>query len=472
MSIRKIVTSTLYYGIVPKLSMFVSILILPLTTPFLSTYDYGIWGVVSSYSGLLFCIAPLGLNLHLANSFYEIPRKWPLVWGRIFYLTLMSGILFGIVNMLILFFTVPIESRSGLFLLCVIGSMQIFLLSSPMLAKHLYPLVEQPKPLVFTNLFGSLCGILISFVFIYYLKLGYWGLVANTAVNSLIVFLLFSYQLNRQFGIVVIFEKNFRRVKSWLKSALPLVPHTLGFVLLTSSARMVMGQYHLDYDDIGLYSHGCTMGDYVVIIPTALVTAISPQLQVSFRGSDLDRYRTLFYLCQCVALLSSFLICIWMDDIYSLLIRNDELRQSASIAKYMCFAQVLLPLYWFMSTSCFIERNTKQLLWLVFVPGILNLVLCELLIPFCGYRVAIYTTIISYWSQLAIPLFVPYFRNKTSEWLGSKNKLLVLTLVVVLFLFGSNFLAFLPWSSKLVVSLVSIVFFMLFFHRYKMSDTL
>ena len=117
MSIRKIVTSTLYYGIVPKLSMFVSILILPLTTPFLSTYDYGIWGVVSSYSGLLFCIAPLGLNLHLANSFYEIPRKWPLVWGRIFYLTLMSGILFGIVNMLILFFTVPIESRSGLFLL-------------------------------------------------------------------------------------------------------------------------------------------------------------------------------------------------------------------------------------------------------------------------------------------------------------------------------------------------------------------
>ena len=138
----------------------------------------------------------------------------------------------------------------------------------------------------------------------------------------------------------------------------------------------------------------------------------------------------------------------------------------------MCFAQVLLPLYWFMSTSCFIERNTKQLLWLVFVPGILNLVLCELLIPFCGYRVAIYTTIISYWSQLAIPLFVPYFRNKTSEWLGSKNKLLVLTLVVVLFLFGSNFLAFLPWSSKLVVSLVSIVFFMLFFHRYKMSDTL
>lgn len=472
MSTRKIISSTLYYGIVPKLSMLVSILILPLTTPILSTYDYGIWGVVSSYSGLLFCIAPLGLNLHLANSYYEMPKKWPLMWGRIFYLSLMSGLFFGIVNILILFFTVPIESRSALFLLCVIGSMQIFLLSSPMLAKHLYPLVEQPKPLVFTNLFGSLCGIITSFVLIYYLNLGYWGLVANTAVNSFIVFLMFSFQLKRQFGIVVTIEKNIRRVKSLLRSALPLVPHTLGFVLLTSSARMVMGQYHLDYDDIGLYSHGCTMGDYVVIIPTALVTAISPQLQVSFRGKDMRRYRMLFYLCQSVALLSSFLICIWMDEIYSLLIRNEELRQSASIAKYLCFAQVLLPLYWFMSTSCFIERNTKQLLWLVFVPGILNLTLCEFLIPICGYRVAIFTTIISYWSQLAIPLFVPYFRNNTYEWLGSNIKLLLLALVVFLFLYGSNILALIPLTLKLVVSLASITLFVVVFQRYKISNAL
>ena len=52
MSTRKIVTNTIYYGVVPKLTMLLSIIILPLTTPFLTTYDYGINGVMASYTSL------------------------------------------------------------------------------------------------------------------------------------------------------------------------------------------------------------------------------------------------------------------------------------------------------------------------------------------------------------------------------------------------------------------------------------
>jgi len=58
MSTRKIVANTLYYGVVPKLTMLLSVAILPLTTPFLTTFDYGIYGVVTSYSGLFMAIAP------------------------------------------------------------------------------------------------------------------------------------------------------------------------------------------------------------------------------------------------------------------------------------------------------------------------------------------------------------------------------------------------------------------------------
>ena len=71
MSTRKIVTNTIYYGVVPKLTMLLSIVMLPLTTPFLTTYDYGIYGVLTSYTSLFVSIAPLGLNVHLTNSFAE-----------------------------------------------------------------------------------------------------------------------------------------------------------------------------------------------------------------------------------------------------------------------------------------------------------------------------------------------------------------------------------------------------------------
>ena len=101
MSTRKIVTNTFYYGVVPKLTMLVSIVMLPLTTPFLSTFDYGVYGVLTSYTSLFVSIAPLGLNVHLTNSYFEMPRHYNLVWGRVLLMMLLSSLCFGLVNMLI-----------------------------------------------------------------------------------------------------------------------------------------------------------------------------------------------------------------------------------------------------------------------------------------------------------------------------------------------------------------------------------
>lgn len=56
------------FGVMPKLASLVNLLLLPLITPFLTPFDYGIWGVITSYSGLFITIAPLGLNLFLSNN--------------------------------------------------------------------------------------------------------------------------------------------------------------------------------------------------------------------------------------------------------------------------------------------------------------------------------------------------------------------------------------------------------------------
>ena len=109
MSTRKIVTNTIYYGVVPKLTMLLSIIILPLTTPFLTTYDYGINGVMASYTSLFISIAPLGLHVHLTNSYFEYPRHYNLVWSRVLGLMLVSSLCFGILNFGILLFTLPMD---------------------------------------------------------------------------------------------------------------------------------------------------------------------------------------------------------------------------------------------------------------------------------------------------------------------------------------------------------------------------
>ena len=470
MSTKKIVRNTIYYGVVPKLTMLLSIVILPLTTPFLTTFDYGIYGVLTSYTSLFVSIAPLGLHVHLTNSFFEYPRHYQLVWGRVLMLILMSSFFFGVVNIGILLFTLPMGvSLEGIFL-CLAGSVPIFLLANGLLAQHLFPLEERPMPLVFTNLIGSVLGMAVSFVLIYFFHLGYWGLISSGAVSGIFVFVVFLKFVWQDFDIKPIWDRNWNRVRRMMAIALPLVPHTLGFVLLTSSARIVMSQYDISYDEIGLFSHGSTMGDYAVVVTTAMVTALTPQIQRTFRSSDFSSYRKLYYLCQAVALMTSFLICVWMPEIYALLIRNSRLAMSCDIACLLCFANVVFSFYVFMSAPVFIEKNTMQLLWLVFVPGILNLVLCYTLIPVFGYRAAIYSTIISYWSQLLIPFFVGYYRKSVSEWLGARWQIGLILLLILTDLIIANQLMHTSIWVKVCLTLMSLSLLWVFYRRKHFSE--
>ena len=195
MSQKKVFTNTFYFGIVPKITTLANLVILPIITPYLTTFDYGIQGVMLSYTGLIAMVAPLGLHVHLSNSYYEIPRNFQLVWGRVLFCFLISGLVFGIINIAILLKILPFPFSFELVLLSVLGSFQVLLFSNALMASNLFMLEGRPKPLVFTNLVSSLIGITVSFILIYYFHLGYWGLIATPAISTLLSF--FSEGLDR-----------------------------------------------------------------------------------------------------------------------------------------------------------------------------------------------------------------------------------------------------------------------------------
>lgn len=472
MSSIKIIKDTLYYGFVPKLTMFVSVITLPLTTPFLTPYDYGISGVLGSYSGLIGAILPLGLHVHLTNSFFELPRHYNLVWGRVLGLMLCSAFFFLIVNFLILAFTMPMAFSVKLMLLCAVASIPLLYSPTRILAEHLFPLVQKPQPLVLTNLLGSILAIIVSFIMIYFLHLGYWGLVVPSVLSGLICNMLFIKFVCKDYHVRPIIERKVKRIVWMLKVGLPLVPHGLGFMFLASSANLVMSQLHVSYDEIGLYNHGCAMGGYAVIVTSALQTAIAPQIQRAYRSGDYIGYRRLYYLCQSVALISSICICIWLPEIYSFLIRNEELRQSCSIASLMCFSNVVMAFYGFLSTPAFIEKNTPQLLWLVFVPGILNFTLCLIFIPLFGYRAAIYSTIIAYWSQLLIPFFVKYYHQKVKIWMGSLWRIVWILIILLIGLISGQYFSVLALSFKILLTLVIVLVFLYVYRKKRMYEVI
>lgn len=204
-----------------------------------------------------------------------------------------------------------------------------------------------------------------------------------------------------------------------LKLSWPLIPHALGFVLLSSSSRIIMNLYQVSLEDIGLFSNGYMMGDYITIITTSLVVALVPQLQKTYRDKRFGDYRSLYYFCQFTTLTAVFTVAIWMPDIYRVVIRNESFQSCSAIASIICFANVLLPFYNFTSNVAFIKKDSKQLLWLIFMPGAVNIFLSIILIPILGYVSVVYSTLVSYWTIAIIPfLYLIFIKTRRFGWVN------------------------------------------------------
>lgn len=440
---------------------------MPLITPFLTPFDYGVIGIVNSYSGIFSLLAVMGLNLHLTNSFYTHKHKFREVWGRILAMLLISGLCFAITYGVIMYFALT-QISDIIKLVTIIGTcIPIALVSNITFAQHYYPLVYRPKPLILRNLAASLVGLAVTFVAIYYLKLGFLGWIYGAAISAIVAFVLFANSLWGIEKIKPIWSVSRKRVTKWLKVSFPIIPHSLGFVLLSSSDRIIMGWLGVSIDDIGIYSNGHIMGDYTVIILSALIIAVAPRIQELYRTANFDKLKRLYIFCQVGAIVIAVLLAMWMPQIYHLLVRNEALSPAAWVAFFICFTNIVYPFYSFISTAAFIEERTKMVLWLVFIPATLNIILNFIFIPIYGYKAAVFTTMAAYWSQLFIPYFVGYFKTTTRRMFGNLKLPVILFIVILIITLLTSLAAELNLIYKSIISSVIILCSVIYIIRQK-----
>lgn len=466
-SIKRIFGNTLAFGIIPKIPTAINLIILPIITPYLTLDDYGIWGIVSAYCSFFVCLAPFGLNVHLTNSFFEV-KKWKIYWGHIFYLLLLSGVICSVLYIGFIMVELTYVPTWTRLLIAILSCGPILMFGTGTISSHLYPLLSKPLPLVLRNLVASLCTIAVTFIVVFYLRLGYWGWILGSFAGSLTGFILFGYTLIRNEHIYPSKEHNLQRIKYWLKISAPVIPHSIGFMLLTSSSRIIMSFYDVALEDIGLFSNGYMMGDYVTVVSVALATALSPETQRAYRENRLIDFRHIFYFCQITALMFVFIVSCWMPDIYKLIMRNPNLQIAAPIASLICYANVVNPFYNFLATVVFITKETKHLLWLVFLPGALNVLLCLIFIPIYGYMTAVFSTLISFWSLLLIPFISRFHSRKVSSWLGTRWKIIMLFIILLLAVICSNIIKDQSLILKITITITLGISYLLFL-KFKKS---
>lgn len=461
MKIKQLLTNIIWYGVIPKITAILSLLLLPLITPFLTLEDYGIMGLINSYKGIALGVATFGLHMHLTNSYFELGKNFILLWRRLFFYMIVSSLLTAIALTFIYSFSLSITPESKKILIISLSIIPILFFPVNTIIEHYFPLVYKPRTQVLRNLIASVVSIGFSFVMIRYYNLGYVGWVVSATILTLLTFILFFKPLYIDLKIYPQVDFNFSRIKKLLKISLPIIPHNLSHMLLSSSDRIIMDILGVSVVSIGLYSNGYSIGENSNVVITGISIALSPVLQRIFREKNIVKMKYYYRLSNLIISVFILLVIFWMKEFYMIFVKNESLQPAYIVAILTSVSYLVnATAYMYLSTSIFINKTTNKILYLVFLPAIVNILLNFIFIPIYGFMAALYTTIFTYWLVFALPFLFTYFRDIIRNMIGSRKIMLegllinILVLGIAFFCYDINYI----WKIIIIIPIFSLFY--------------
>lgn len=392
---RKIVINVFLFTVTPRLFALVNLLLMPLISGYLTQKDFGVWGIVTSYVEIATVIAALGLEVNFTNSYFVFgENRFHLAWRKLSGILHISNIVGSILLSILLYLVIPDIHYKFFFVIIVV--LPVILNNISNIASKLYIFREEPIPVSIRKLAGGFFSSVIIYVCVVYFKLGFWGWALGATGNAIVIYLTYFKFFYIDETIIPDFSLPKKRTLKYLKISLPIIPHWIAFVLLSSSDRMVMQWYHIDLNKIGLYSLGYSMAGYMFLFINGFLTALGPRIQKNFRAGNYALLDKLIKSCHIVIISMIFLLGIWMKELFSLMIRNAELLPAYKLAVPAVFTTSFHIWYYLVSLPIFIREKTHLLPFVVFIPGVINIILNSVLIPVFGYKVALLTTLVCY----------------------------------------------------------------------------
>lgn len=410
--IKKLFSHTAIYGLAPQVPKIAQFFVLPIITQDLTELDFGIAGLLTAYTAAISVLSFLGLRVILVNSFYKSPIHFKWAWRQIYGFLTIWNFFYAFLLSVLIYIVIPEAASENKWLIIFInvGPLVIFGPVSTIGTTY-YQLKQEPVQIgLRTAVFGIL-SVLLNLYFISHLKLGYMGWFWSTFISTILSNASYYFPINFKVKLFPIFNFKWRSIRKYLKVSLPTVPHYYSGYLLNSSDKMVMDVVGVNTNDIGKYSAAYTVGNMIQQIGTAAGLAVGPLMMQAYKkGNDLEA-RNLVFLLQIGFLSFTFLMSIWLKEIFSFLIRNDTLSQMYGLGIIIIMGYNYRPMYLGSNNKLFYLEKTNVIWKVTFIAGLINVILNLILIPILGFEIAAYTTFASLMFMGYIGYYLKVFKQ-------------------------------------------------------------
>jgi O-antigen/teichoic acid export membrane protein len=463
---KKLASATAIYALAPQIPKLVSLFMLPVLTPHLSSYDYGINGVLFAYLGMADAFKDLGLSLIFTNAFFKYPRRYKFLWRRLFGFIQVWSLLFGLLLIPALWLVLPVSERHHFFLIIMLVLLPIMFFDPvTQVGMRYFQLNQQPVSFVTVAIICSFTAILVNYITIVPMQMGYLGLLAGQFGAKAMAFVIYA-------GLVFFKLKLFPSLQfsiGWIKKKVllcaPMIPHFYAGYLLNTSDRVMLDLFKIDLNKIGVYAFAYSIGTYFSIIGKGMADAATPLMMAEYKKGTMEselKVRNMVWLMQGTLLVGGVFACLWVRELFILVARNESLRESYLYAIPVIMAYTFYPMYYGSNAKLRFHERTNIIWKVSFIAGMVSIGLNLLLIPLIGIAGAAITTFLAYMFMGYRGYWLRDFRTnnlvdyKPILWLGA-----TLLSIVVVYL-----LADMQWGVKAMLSMG--IAASLFFYRTKL----
>ena len=428
---KELVKNTIIIFIGKFCTQFITLLLLPLYTHFLSTEDYGYIDLIQTYLTFFIPLILLKIDAGIFRFLIDA-RKSEEEKNKI----ITNGIFIMFVELIIstILFAVAVKIFSIKYSILIV--MNLISLSVLTFLLQIVRGIGKNKQYSFSSIIAAIVTIVLNLIFLVgFHKNGKYVLIASLISNIICtIYLLIVNKILKNVKIKYIDKK---LIKDLLKYSIPMIPNELSWWIVHVSDRTIIS-YALGVAANGTYSVSCKFSNILSSIFNIFNLSWQESAALHINDTDKDEFfsnviNKVFnlFICFCIGILAC------LPFVFELLIK-DSYREAYKYVPILLLANIFSVLIGLIGSIYVAKKMTKEVAKTTMIAAIINLTIDIALIKVIGIYAAAISTLVSY-MLLAIYRYIDV-QKYVKVKIPIKNIVvnsIIFILVVVLYLYNN-----------------------------------
>jgi O-antigen/teichoic acid export membrane protein len=378
-----------YMGIavLKKLLIIVTIV---LYSRFLNPDEFGVLSLYVSYLPIVVIIITLNLHTAIGRYIFEENRDFSNFLSTslllIGLLSVISVILITVnINYLGILLKIPVYTIYMLLIVAIVTVMETIF-------HQINNFREKSKILLNYYFFKSVTIVTLSIYLI--LKVFNEDRYYAILVGELIVYIIIGVYLIIFLYVNLEYNIKYDHIKYMVSYSIPLLPYMLGVSLLSQSDRLMITYFYSTYET-GLYSIGYNIGIVMVLILNALLNSWNPSYFMNMNNKNYKRVESdsdiLFFITSVITIL----LILFGEMIFKIIL-HEKYHSGLDIVPVIALGGFAFSLWQIWGRVIGYSKKTYIISLLTIFGIVTNIGLNYMLLDKFGYKIAAWTTFVSY----------------------------------------------------------------------------